>query len=113
LSLAGIPPTAGFFGKYLLFKELITQGHLTLAIIGVLASLVSVGYYLRPIMAMYMEPATEDAEPVIAPLAGATVLASGVLIIVLGLLPSSLLNGLAKPSVQAIQATNDVGNIDK
>ncbi|MDR2696950.1 MAG: NADH-quinone oxidoreductase subunit N [Holophagales bacterium] len=100
LSLMGIPPTAGFFGKYLLFKELILQGHISLAIIGVLASLVSVGYYLKPIMAMYMEPSQDNSEPVIAPMSGATVLVSGVLIILLGLLPGSLLSGLARPSIQ-------------
>jgi NADH-quinone oxidoreductase subunit N len=100
LSLAGIPPTAGFFGKYLLFKELIVQGHVALAIVGVLASLVSVGYYLKPIVAMYMEPSPEDSEPVVAPVAGATVLVSGLLIIILGLLPGNLLDGLARPSIQ-------------
>jgi len=99
LSLAGIPPTAGFIGKYLLFKELILQGHVAMAILAIVASLVSVGYYIKPIMAMYMEPPKEDSEPVIAPLAGATVLVSGLLIIVLGLIPGSLLDGLVKPSI--------------
>jgi NADH-quinone oxidoreductase subunit N len=101
LSLAGIPPTAGFFGKYLLFKELVLQGHVALAIVGVLASLVSVGYYLKPIVAMYMDPLPEDSGPVEAPMAGATILVSGALIILLGLIPGSLLDGLAKPSIQA------------
>ncbi|MCL1908499.1 MAG: NADH-quinone oxidoreductase subunit N [Holophagaceae bacterium] len=104
LSLAGIPPTAGFIGKYLLFKELILQGHVYLAIIGVLASLVSVGYYLKPIIAMYMEPSSDESERAdtqIAPMAGATVLVSGLLIILLGLLPGSLLDGFSRPSIQA------------
>ncbi|MDR0499281.1 MAG: NADH-quinone oxidoreductase subunit N [Holophagales bacterium] len=100
LSLMGIPPTAGFFGKYLLFKELIMQGHISLTIIGVLASLVSIGYYLKPIMAMYMESSADDTEPVVAPMAGATILVSGVLIILLGLFPGSLLSGLARPPIQ-------------
>lgn len=100
LSLAGIPPTAGFFGKYLLFKELIFQGHVTLAIVGILASLVSVGYYLKPIVAMYMEPPVDESEPIVAPIAGATVLVSGALIILLGLFPGALLDGLARPSIQ-------------
>jgi NADH-quinone oxidoreductase subunit N len=100
LSLAGVPPTAGFFGKYLLLKELIQQGHITLAIVAVLATLVSVGYYVKPIMAMYMEPAPDEAEPVIAPMAGATVLASGALALLLGLMPGSLMDGLVRPAVQ-------------
>jgi len=100
LSLMGIPPTAGFIGKYLVFKELILQGHVTLAIIAILASLVSIGYYLRPIMAMYMEPAADGSEPVRAPMAGATVLVSGLFVIALGLVPGRLLDGFAGPSVQ-------------
>jgi NADH-quinone oxidoreductase subunit N len=102
LSLMGIPPTAGFFGKYLLFKELILQGHVSLAIVGVVASLVSVGYYLKPIMALYMEQ-EPDSEPVCAPLAGATVLVSGVFVVLLGILPGRLLDGLVRPSVEAVQ----------
>jgi NADH-quinone oxidoreductase subunit N len=100
LSLMGIPPTAGFFGKYLLFKELIAQGHVTLAIIAILASLVSIGYYLKPIMAMYMEPSQDDAKPAPAPLAGATVLVSGLFILLLGIMPGRLLDGLAAPSIK-------------
>jgi NADH-quinone oxidoreductase subunit N len=103
LSLAGIPPTAGFFAKYLLFKELIVQGHVGLAILGVLASLVSVGYYLKPIVAMYMEPMPDEiqAKPSArAPMAGATILVSGLLAILLGLVPGSVLQGFAQPPIK-------------
>lgn len=55
LSLAGFPPLAGFAGKFYLFRGAVLSGHLTLAIIGVLNSLLSVIYYLRVIVAMYME----------------------------------------------------------
>jgi len=55
LSLAGFPPLAGFAGKFYLFRSAVLSGHLTLAIIGVLNSLLSVIYYLRVIVAMYME----------------------------------------------------------
>jgi NADH-quinone oxidoreductase subunit N len=102
LSLMGIPPTAGFFGKYLLFKELIHQGHVHLAIVGALASIVSIGYYLKPVVAMYMEPGPKGAEPVRAPMAGATVLVSGVFIVFLGLMPGKLLDGMVRPSIDAI-----------
>jgi NADH-quinone oxidoreductase subunit N len=54
VSLAGIPPTAGFFGKFWVFRAAIEQGHVPLAVIGILASLVSVYYYLRVVIAMYM-----------------------------------------------------------
>lgn len=55
LSLAGFPPLAGFVGKFYIFRSAVLAGHLDLAIIGVLNSLISVIYYLRVIVAMYME----------------------------------------------------------
>ncbi|MBM4296776.1 MAG: NADH-quinone oxidoreductase subunit N [Deltaproteobacteria bacterium] len=55
LSLAGFPPLAGFTGKFYVFRSAVLAGHLNLAIIGVLNSLLSVIYYLRVIVAMYME----------------------------------------------------------
>lgn len=61
LSMAGIPPTAGFFGKYYLFISAISAGEVTLTIIAVLASVVSVVYYLRPLVYMYMQEDSEAA----------------------------------------------------
>src|SRR6266581_1354483 len=55
LSLAGFPPLAGFVGKFYVFRGAVLAGHLGLAVIGVLNSLLSVIYYLRVIVAMYME----------------------------------------------------------
>jgi NADH-quinone oxidoreductase subunit N len=53
LSLAGIPPTAGFFGKFIIFREAMHQGLIGLVLVGVLNTVISVYYYLRPIVAMY------------------------------------------------------------
>jgi NADH-quinone oxidoreductase subunit N len=55
LSLAGFPPLAGFTGKFYLFRSAVVAGHTDLAIIGALNSLLSVFYYLRVIVMMYME----------------------------------------------------------
>ncbi|MGH7927198.1 MAG: NADH-quinone oxidoreductase subunit N [Candidatus Binatia bacterium] len=55
LSLAGFPPLAGFIGKFYVFRSAVLSGHTLLAVIGVLNSLLSVVYYLRVIVAMYME----------------------------------------------------------
>jgi NADH-quinone oxidoreductase subunit N len=55
LSLAGFPPLAGFTGKFYIFRSAVLSGQTVLAIIGVLNSLLSVVYYLRVIVAMYME----------------------------------------------------------
>ncbi len=55
LSLAGLPPTLGFFSKFYLFSAAIKEGLLWLALWGVLNSVISVYYYLRPIVVMYMK----------------------------------------------------------
>jgi NADH-quinone oxidoreductase subunit N len=64
LSLAGLPPTAGFVGKFYLFKAAIDQGHYSLAVLGVTASLISLYYYLRVVVALYMKPSQHaDEQP--------------------------------------------------
>ena len=66
LSLGGIPPTAGFIGKYFLFAAAIQSGFGWLAIIAVLMSAVSMFYYLRLVVAMYLKDGRE-AEIVVTP----------------------------------------------
>ncbi|MCK4777101.1 MAG: NADH-quinone oxidoreductase subunit N [Actinomycetia bacterium] len=61
-SLAGIPPFAGFFGKLYLFSSAVTGGFLSLALIGVLTSVVSLGYYFKVIKEMYFEETEEVSE---------------------------------------------------
>src|SRR5208282_6594315 len=63
LSLAGIPPLAGFWGKYFIFLSLIQTGHYVLASVAVLYAVISLYYYMRIANAMLMRPAVE-AEPV-------------------------------------------------
>ncbi len=55
LSFTGIPPTLGFAGKFFLFRTVLEGGYVGLAIIGVLASLISAYYYLRLIVVMFMQ----------------------------------------------------------
>lgn len=59
-SLAGMPPTAGFIGKFYLFSGAIQNGYIWLAVIGVLNSAASVYYYLRVMVFMYMKDPTEE-----------------------------------------------------
>lgn len=90
VSLGGLPPTAGFFGKFYLFRAAVQQGHAELAIIGVLASLVSLYYYLRVVVYMYMrEPVASDEEPEasVGFVVGVTAFAT----LALGILPSTLI----------------------
>ena len=63
LSFTGIPPTLGFAGKFFLFRTVLEGGYVGLAIIGVLASLISAYYYLRLIVIMFMQkgnPSSQD-----------------------------------------------------
>ncbi len=55
-SLAGIPPFAGFFGKYLVFLAAVKGEMMALAFLGIIASVVAAGYYLRIVKIMYFDP---------------------------------------------------------
>jgi NADH-quinone oxidoreductase subunit N len=59
-SLAGIPPTAGFVGKFAIFAAAVSQGYIWLVIIGVLTSALSVYFYFRVVMKMYMEAPAQE-----------------------------------------------------
>jgi NADH-quinone oxidoreductase subunit N len=61
LSLLGFPPLAGFFGKFFVFAPAVRAGLTWLVVVGVLASAVSAGYYLRVLYVMWMRPAEEGA----------------------------------------------------
>ncbi len=65
LSAAGIPPTAGFLGKYLLFSDAIRSGHSFLVVLAVLSSVVGVFYYLRVLVAIYMTEPSQRTSLVI------------------------------------------------
>lgn len=64
LSLAGIPPAAGFVGKFLLFRAAVDAGLVWLAIVGVLNAIVALYYYLIVVKVMYMERSEHEDEPV-------------------------------------------------
>jgi NADH-quinone oxidoreductase subunit N len=101
-SLAGVPPTAGFIGKFYLFSGAIQKGYIWLAILGVLNSAASVYYYLRVIVYMYMKEPHEEFEwtVVTAPVALALLIAvAGTLIP--GVVPSLLLE-LAQNAIKLI-----------
>ena len=102
LSLGGFPPTAGFIAKWYVFSAAIGAGYYGLAIIGVLSSVVSVFFYLRIVVMMYMSE--RDARPVPPPMtavamAGLAISLIGVLY--LGVLPAQVLDW-AQASVSTI-----------
>ena len=67
LSLGGIPPTAGFMGKFWLFSAAIDGGYYWLAVIGVLNSAISLYYYLRVVVFMWFKGEPTGSEPVVSP----------------------------------------------
>jgi NADH-quinone oxidoreductase subunit N len=90
LSLGGIPPTAGFMGKFWLFSAAIESGHVWLAVIGVLNSAISLYYYIRLVVFMYLKKETTGSEPTTTPLLTLTLALAIVATIVLGVYPQLL-----------------------
>lgn len=92
LSLAGIPPLAGFFGKYYIFTVAFQSGFIGLVSLAIITSLIGIYYYFRIIIAMYLK-STEKTTPVAVPLLNKIVLVICLaLTIVLGVLPDLLIS---------------------
>jgi NADH-quinone oxidoreductase subunit N len=96
-SLTGIPPLAGFAGKFFIFQSAIKSQLFILAVIGMLNSVVSAYYYLRVIVVMYM---TDEEKPFIkAPEFSGTIFINtlmGILVVLLGVFPQRFLDILVK-----------------
>ncbi len=95
VSLAGIPPTAGFFGKWFVFRAAMDAGFYALTVIAFMNSVVGVYYYLRVLVFMYMrEPAAGApiATPMRSGYVNAALLLSAILVLLLGILPSRSLD---------------------
>jgi NADH-quinone oxidoreductase subunit N len=90
--LAGIPPLAGFFGKYYIFIAAIQNNLTWLALIGVLSSLISIYFYLRVVVLIYFQESTEEFKLQISPYSLTAVIICAIFIIVFGLFPDSLMN---------------------
>ena len=102
LSLAGIPPTAGFVGKLVVFRAAIESGYIVLAVIGVATSAIAAYYYFMVIKTMFMEEAV--VEPVLSP-SRPLAIGLGVMVVatvLLGLFPAVVLNAVTE-SVKLLQ----------
>ncbi len=96
LSLGGFPPLAGFIAKWYVFTAAMQAGQVWLAIIGVLTSVVSVFFYLRIVVMMYMTPAEAPLRvPAVPRIAGAALVTSAIMVFYLGLLPARVLDWAA------------------
>jgi len=94
-SLAGIPPLAGFFAKFYVFLAAIQAGLFTLAVIGVVTSVVGAYYYLRVMVHLYMRepaPGAPFAVPMRSGLVTSALVIAAFLVVLLGTMPGSLLS---------------------
>lgn len=91
ISLAGIPPAAGFIGKFYLFTEVIKAGNVYLVLIAILGSLISVYYYFKTIIAMYSEPENSLTTTFELGFAKIILVVMSVLVVLIGLFPDVLL----------------------
>ena len=103
LSLGGFPPMAGFIAKWYIFNAAVQESYYGLAIVGVLTSVVSVYFYTRIIVMMYMteEPADSPATPALSAVAAAGLGLAVIVVFYLGVLPARVLD-LAAQSVATI-----------
>lgn len=93
-SLAGIPPTGGFFGKLYVFRATIDAGFYWLALIGLINSVISAYYYLKVMVYMYMRepaPGAPIATPMRSGLVAAALVISAFFVLMLGILPGTSL----------------------
>ena len=95
-SLAGVPPFAGFFGKYYVFAGAVEAGYTWLAIVGVLMSVVSAYYYLRLVVLMYFNDQPGGSVAAARPLGLAALIIAAIALIGFGVFPSMLLGLTAR-----------------
>ena len=91
LSLAGIPPLAGFWGKYFIFLSLIESGHYALAALAVLYSVFGLYYYLRIANAMFMRESLEKESLPLSPAMGVALAVTALATLVIGIFPNPMI----------------------
>jgi len=91
-SLTGIPPTAGFIGKFYVIMEVINAGYTYLAVVAVVFSAVSAFFYLRIVMYMFMRDPKEEVVLTSSPSMSFALAVTSMMIIIIGVFPSILLN---------------------
>jgi len=92
LSLAGIPPLVGFAAKYNLFISAIEQGNLPLVIVAIIGSMISVYFYIRPVIAMYVNSPSEGLVIESSSNYKKQIFVAAFLLIILGLFPAVFVN---------------------
>lgn len=91
-SMAGVPPTVGFYAKFSVLQAAVSAGYISLAIIAVLFSLIGAFYYLRIVKLMYFDAPESHATISVQPSSGLLISINGLALLVLGMLPGSLMS---------------------
>jgi NADH-quinone oxidoreductase subunit N len=91
-ALAGLPPFAGFFGKYYVFISAVKANITWLAVIGVLSSAISVYFYIRIVVLMYFKESQSEFTVQYSSIGLLAVFISFLLVILLGIVPGSVIN---------------------
>ena len=97
-SVAGIPPAAGFWGKLQVFQAGLNTDLLWLVLVGALASVISLGYYLRLVWAMFIKPPTEPLDRTDPSVAGIVFVTAILMFPVLTVIIQVLLEAAARAS---------------
>jgi NADH-quinone oxidoreductase subunit N len=90
ISLTGIPPTAGFWGKFFLFDAAANADLVWLVVVGAINSVISAYYYMRVVRSMYLDQPVSVGRIVVPVTMGAALLITTLAILALGLFPGSL-----------------------
>ncbi len=90
-SMAGVPPFAGFWAKWFVIQQTINAGYVWLAVLAVICSIIGAYYYLRIIKIIYFDKSELTTQPKLPPLTLGAISANGMLLILIGLLPGSLM----------------------
>jgi NADH-quinone oxidoreductase subunit N len=91
-SMAGVPPTVGFYAKFSVLNAVVQSGHIWLAVVAVMLSLVGAFYYLRVVKLMYFDTAENHERIQISSDTGLLISINGLSILALGLLPGGLMS---------------------
>lgn len=103
-SLAGIPPTVGFYAKLAVLQAVLSTGQVWLAVVAVLLSLIGAFYYLRVVKAMYFDDPVDTAQIVATKEMRVTLSLNGVAVLALGILPGPLMAVCATAIVKTLAA---------
>ncbi len=91
-SMAGVPPTVGFYAKLAVFQAVIAAGYVWLAVIGVLMAVIGAFYYLRVVKVMYFDAPEPESGPIVRDdFASATLSINSLALLVLGIVPGPLM----------------------